>query len=122
MHDRETARLFGAMRIGIGALMLVAPRWAARVWLGEGAERAAPAVRSVGGRELALGAGLLIALDGRSSPRGWLEAAAVADATDAVASLLAYRRLPRGRRLPLVLSASAAAALGVKLAASVDEQ
>ena len=47
------------------------------------------AIRALGARDLAIGLGIAIALDRGAPVRGWLEGAALSDAIDTVASLLA---------------------------------
>ena len=59
----------------------------------------------VGARDLALGVGVLAALDRNQPVSGWLVASAVADGLDAAGSLLARHRLR-----PIVFPAAAAAA------------
>jgi len=74
-----------------------------------------------GARDVALGAGALLALRHDAPVRGWVEAGGLADATDVVSVVLAFPRLPRTLRwmvLAVVLTAAAAASL---LAPGVDE-
>jgi hypothetical protein len=64
----------------------------------------------VGGRDLALGIGVLVAL-GRNAPvHGWLRASAVVDGLDAAGSLLARHHL-RPTVFPAAASAATAGAL-----------
>lgn len=96
--------------------MFAVPGLAARRWVGADAMRpAAKALtRALGVRDAALGLGTMLALRygaGRNGApvRGWLEASAMSDAGDAVATVLHWRRLPRvGRWLTLLASATAA--------------
>jgi hypothetical protein len=85
-------------RIAIGAGLMALPGTLLRPWLGPVA--ATPGAkwlaRAAGGRDVALGVGLLLAARHDAPVRGWLEAGTLADATDAAASLLAVRSLPRG--------------------------
>ena len=76
--------------------------------------------RMVGGRDIALGLGAIIALDRGAPVRGWLEASALADGVDAVACLLAREHIPRGAFAGVVTLASAAAGLGAWLARELD--
>jgi hypothetical protein len=76
--------------------------------------------RSLGIRDVALGMGAIMAMDRGAPSRGWLEAGGLADAGDLVATLLAFRSLPRfGRWTMLLAIGGAVAATGV-LAPSVD--
>jgi hypothetical protein len=76
--------------------------------------------RSFGIRDVALGMGAILAMDRGAPSRGWLEAGGLADAGDLLATLLAFRSLPRfGRWTMLLAIGGAVAATGV-LAPSVD--
>lgn len=118
MEDRELARLLSATRVGFGTLFLLAPRFLARAWVGEGAAQpAAKALaRALGARDAALGLGALLALQHGESTRGWLEAAALADAGDAVATLIAWRHLPAPRRWLALAGSAGALYAGISLA------
>lgn len=105
-------RLIAAGRVLIGSALLVAPKQAARGWLGDTAEDPATqtAVRAFGARDIALGLGVLLAIRRGRSPRGWVEAGILADAADAAATLIAWKHLPRfGRAATLVVASGAAA-------------
>jgi hypothetical protein len=76
--------------------------------------------RSLGSRDIALGLGAILAMDRGAPSRGWLEAGGLADAGDLLATLIAFRSLPRfGRWTTLLVISGAVAAAGV-LAPSVD--
>jgi hypothetical protein len=96
------ARLAGITRICFGTAFIVAPHASARPWVGAGADSAGAQLltRSMGIRDLLLGAGLLQALnqaDHRAAAR-WLSYGAAAGVIDAGATLAAYPSLPRGGR------------------------
>jgi len=96
------ARLAGITRICFGTAFIVAPHASARPWVGAGADSAGAQLltRSMGIRDLLLGAGLLQALnqaDHRTAAR-WLSYGAAAGVIDAGATLAAYPSLPRGGR------------------------
>ena len=100
------ARLAGITRICFGTAFIVAPRASARPWVGAGADSAGAQLltRSMGIRDLLLGAGLLQALnraDHRTAAR-WLGYGAAAGVIDAGATLAAYPSLPRGGRVFLL--------------------
>lgn len=106
-HDQVRANAIG--RAVVGAGLVGAPGLAGRLWLGSDAETtgAKVALRALGIRDVALGAGLLMAIEKREPARNWVAAAAAADAIDAAATLIAWGRLPRaGRALVLALAAS----------------
>jgi hypothetical protein len=81
-------------RIVAGVTMLALPRRMAAAWSGSADERAALLAQAVGGRDVALGLGALIALRRGAPSRGWFEAAALSDGVDAFATLLALRKAP----------------------------
>jgi hypothetical protein len=131
MNERDLARGYAAGRIGIGLLLLLFPRRMARTLWGM-AEGSSPAVaffaRLVGARDAIIGAGALAAMQqegeaGASARvRPWMSYGAVADAADAVATVLAYRHLPKRRRFGLlVVAAGGAATGGYLMTAMVDE-
>jgi hypothetical protein len=62
-------------------------------------------LRAVGARDLALGLGVLVALNREAPVRGWLRASAIADGLDAAGCLLARHQLR-----PIVFPAAAGAA------------
>lgn len=103
-----TARAIAVARIGIGVVATVAPRLTARLQFGSSDGAAIAAMRMLGGRDLALGVGaLLAARRGPQALRGWLDAGVVADAAD----VLAFARIDRGsaRMRPLTLMAASGA-------------
>jgi hypothetical protein len=111
-HRTLTMALAG-IRLGIGGALVVAPQFAARLWIGPGTEGAGTRVlaRAIGARDVVLGYRTLQAVRGDESASGWLELGAMADAADTVAGLLAIRGIPGHRRftMPLVAGAVGAA-------------
>jgi hypothetical protein len=104
-------------RVAIGVVALLWPVLVTRPWVG-GAHASAPAGvvlgRAVGGRDLALGAGALLAAwcgDERAL-RGWTLAGAFCDVVDAVATAASWRELPVWGRLAVVGAAGGGAVLG----------
>jgi hypothetical protein len=77
--------------------------------------------RALGVRDLALGLGVVIALDRGAPVRGWLEAGALADVVDLAATLLASDSIPEGARRAVAGVAVGSAALGAGLARALDE-
>jgi hypothetical protein len=96
-------------RIIAGSLFLAFPRPLVRTWTGSDDRRIIPLGRAIGVRDLALGLGALLALNRDAPARGWFEAAVVSDAVDAVATLLAFRNLPRVSRWLIVAAAATGA-------------
>jgi hypothetical protein len=76
--------------------------------------------RMVGGRDLALGLGTVIALDKGTPVRGWLEATAFADAGDVVSALLGRKRMGRQAFLGTVALAGGSVAACLLLSKRLD--
>jgi hypothetical protein len=117
MHPRTLARFLAGTRVAIGLALFVAPRQAARSWLGDAVDDAGArmGVRGLGARDVALGAGLLAAIEDGGSPDRWLEAGAVADLADAAAVLMAREERPTAIVAATLAVAGGAAALGLWL-------
>ena len=99
---RTGARAVAALRVGLGVAALVSPRVAARPWVGGSAGDPAGTVlgRAAGARDVALGAGaLLAARQGARAERTWVAAGAFCDAVDATTTVVQWRRLAGGRWL-----------------------
>ncbi|CAN5725694.1 hypothetical protein BH18ACT15_BH18ACT15_03540 [soil metagenome] len=122
LEEAELVVYLSWIRIGIATAAFVAPRKVAGLWAGdEGSPTLTkPMMRSWAGREAALGVGLLMALRHDTGVRGWLEGGALADAGDAAAVLMSFKRLPRMRRLGFVAASAGVAVLETRLAASFD--
>ena len=120
--DEDLARALGWVRLLAGALLFFAPRFGTRAWTGEREEGATTqmAVRGMGIRDAALGAGLLIALERGAPARGWLEAGAMADAGDALGTLTSWRDLGRPRGFFWFLAEVGGALFGIELASRLD--
>lgn len=118
MDTTLLTRYFAGGRVGIGALLLLAPRLVLRGMLG-GSEAVTPGVkligRMLGTRDALLGIGTLEALAGRGDVRPWLRYSALADASDAAAMVLAFGHLPKRKRAAMVLFALGGAATGAYL-------
>jgi hypothetical protein len=122
MDDASIAMLQSRGRIAIGVAAVAAPGLATRVMGGtRRAQGLAPLfLRMLGGRDIALGLGTVIALDRGKPVRGWLEGAALADAVDFVACVLARENMvPRAFAASAGLGA-ASALLGVVLSRRLD--
>ena len=126
MHVTDAAgrtRAVAIGRIALGASFVVAPSVALRAWPGHDLATGPVArllARSVGVRDIALGAGTLMAVQHEAPVRGWLEAAMLADAGDAAAILLGFRHLPRMRALVMLGASVGAAVAGRQLVSELS--
>jgi hypothetical protein len=122
MEPRDMAVGIARMRIALGAAAVLAPGLASRLMFGRGGSRPETRLlaRMVGGRDIALGLGVVIALDRGAPVRGWLEGSALADSVDMVSCLLARDEMPRTTRIGAVVSAGSAAATQVWLSRQLD--
>ena len=110
-------------RIAVGAAFVLLPGLAGRMWIGPEAGRRPVKVlaRAFGARDLAIGLGVVIALDRGAPVRGWIEAGALSDALDAVATLLAGRSIHPALRWPALAVGASSAAIGASLAPEFDQ-
>lgn len=79
--------VIGVGRALTGIVLLAAPERSAERWAGSTSPVAAYFVRGIGGRDLAIGAGLIAALLGGRDTRPWLGASVAGDVADAVAAV-----------------------------------
>lgn len=110
-------------RVALGATAVVLPSVPLRPWLGRDEAwrpRSRLLARALGGRDLALGLGVVMALRKQSPVRGWVEAGGVADAGDVLATLLAFGSLPKKGRMLVLGAAGGAVAVARLTAPSVD--
>lgn len=119
---RRVAAAWGAARVGLGAFAMFAPRTATAVWVGPNTHEPAGAVlgRALGGRDVGLGAGVLVGALGNRPLRTWVLAGGAADAVDGIATLCARSRLPRGRRDLVAFASIGSSLLAVLLGTRVD--
>lgn len=119
--DREMAKWYAGARVAIGASLLVMPGLLTG-WIGDDARRPGTRViaRCFAARDLALGAGTLLAMADRAPLRRWLQIAAACDAADAAASLLGLGGIPARKALPAAAAAAFGAATGAHLARRVS--
>ena len=123
-EDLEVARFLGALRIGLGAAMFLTPRRVLKTWTGEddgGSLPSTVALRGMAVRDISLGAGILLAIESGAPKRGWLEAAALADAGDAAATLLDWRRLGGLRGLFWLAMEAGTALVEAQVAQTIDD-
>jgi hypothetical protein len=76
--------------------------------------------RAFGARDLAIGLGIVIALDRGAPVRGWIEAGMLSDALDTMASLLAGDSIPAAIRWPAIAVGAGSTAIGAQLAQQYD--
>ena len=123
MEPRDAAVLHARGRIAVGAAFVLFPGLAGRMWIGSDAARRPVKVlaRAFGVRDLALGLGVVIALDRGAPARGWIEAGILSDAIDTCASLLAGSSIAPAIRWPCVALGAGSTAAGVALASELGE-
>ncbi len=112
----------GRAAFGIGLLFY--PRRVARGWIGDEIERPTSEmlVRAAGARELAIGAGGLVALLRGEPAHTWLTAGAVADAADFVLTAANFNKLPHPGRVGTMALTGIAAIIGLRLAPKLKTQ
>ena len=122
MNPKDAATAIARGRIAIGAAALAAPGPGGRLMFGR--DGSGPGIktliRMLGGRDLVLGLGVVIALDRGAPVRGWLEAGAVADTVALVACVLARDEMPRSAYLNTLALAGGAAIAGLWLSRRLD--
>jgi hypothetical protein len=123
MKGRGLAVSLAGGRIVIGVVSLLAPGFVGRTMTRQGGSGGGARLfaRMVGARDLALGLGVLVALDRGAPVRGWLEASAVVDGIDAAAVLLARHHIRTGVFPVAVGLAAAGALLSAWLARQLDQ-
>ena len=112
MKPRDLAVSVAGARIAIGVVSLVAPGLVGRAMIGPDGDSGATRLllRVVGARDLALGLGVVGALERDRPVRAWLQASAVADGLDTAGCLVARRHL-RPTVFPAALCAASGGAL-----------
>jgi hypothetical protein len=115
MDVAKLARGLAINRLSFGTGLVLAPGVWARTWIGSGAtdDRAKVLARALGARDLALGAGGLLALrDGDAErARRWFAAQGLTDAIDLLATLAAGRAVPLPARIFAATMAAGSAAI-----------
>lgn len=122
MEDALLAMSLARCRIAIGIAAVIAPGLATRAMSGSRrSEGIAPLfLRMLGGRDIALGLGTVIALDRGKPVRGWLEASALADALDSAACVVARGEMSPGAFRAATGLGAASALLGGLLSRRLD--
>jgi hypothetical protein len=111
-------RLYALARGAFGAAALLAPGTTGNLLAGPGGALpdARAFLRGMGGREIGLATGLLIALRSGSSPLPWLAAGVLSDLGDVAGIAGAWGDMPPAKRIPGITSAGGAAVGGVIVA------
>jgi hypothetical protein len=120
MEGRDLAVGLARARIAIGAVSLLTPGLVGRALTARDGSRGVTSLfgRMVGARDLALGLGLLIALNREAPVRGWLEASALVDGADVAACLVARHHI----RTSVFPGTVGLAAIGALLSAWLSRQ
>jgi hypothetical protein len=118
---RSIGLALSASRAAFGAVMIAAPGFIGEKWIGEPGryERVALLSRSVGARDLVLGAGAVavLARGNDDAARILLTGQVISDAADFAGTLAVRERLPEsGSRWTLALAGVSAVAAGVAAA------
>jgi hypothetical protein len=123
LDERELVQMLSFVRLVVGVGFFLMPRRLGRWWIGEEdvSTTSRMALRSLGGRDAALAIGTLAALENGGNVRGWLEAGALSDASDAVGTLSNWGALPPLRRLLGLASSVSATVIGLNLAQSFGD-
>ena len=106
-------------RVAVGAVLFFFPGLSALMWTGErpGSAIGRMSIRGLGARDVAIGAGTIIALDEDGPVESWLQAGMLADAVAA----LAAPHLKTWRRLGLVALSGASVYVGLVASGAVEE-
>ncbi len=114
-----------AGRVALGVAAVLRPQLPARPWVGAtAADGAAGRVlgRALGGRDISLGLGALLALrdDRAAGPAAsWVAGGALADGVDVLATVLSWRALPPRGRVAVTALAGSATVLGIVAATTL---
>jgi hypothetical protein len=122
MNARNAARLLVAGRLVIGFALVAFPDGAAELLIRRSSRRrnTSQLLRVVGVRDLVLASGLLAAVRGRRTARGWALAGAAADALDLVATAAVRDDLEPPAFAGTLAAASSGIVLGLGVAAGLD--
>jgi hypothetical protein len=120
MRPSTLAIVFGAGRALIGVALLAVPAPIARSWVGADGRAAALLTRSLGARDLVIGAGLVVAVQHDHDPRSWLVGSVLCDAVDATVTWAAGDQIPRNGRVATTTLAAGSALFGAWLASAID--
>lgn len=114
-QKRAMTAVVAVARVGLGLAALLAPVTATRAWVGPGRGPATTVLgRALGGRDIALGAGALLALRSGTDAelRRWAIAATMSDSVDTLVTLISWQSLPKRGRVMVLAASAGAAGLG----------
>jgi hypothetical protein len=114
------AAVLAGGRALIGAALVAAPAPITRVWTGDDRPPVRVLGRGLGARDLALGAGALVALRRDGGARGWIAAGMAGDVVDLGSSLAAGDAFPRAGRIGTAALAGGAVLAGAWLLRALD--
>jgi hypothetical protein len=122
MDRRDLAVAVSRGRIALGVAAALAPGLVGRAMVGRDGSRGTTKLfaRMLGGRDIALGLGVVIAIDRGAPVRGWLEACALVDGVDLAACLVARDHLPQSAFPATVALAGGSALLCTWLSRQLD--
>ena len=120
MDARDLAVAVARGRSAIGVAALIAPSRVVGAMVEDQGDSGPLLGRMLGARDLALGLGVVIAIDRGAPVRGWLEASALADGGDFVAALLSRHRIRPAFFPALLAIAGGAALINLWLARQLD--
>jgi hypothetical protein len=122
VNPRTLAAGLAVNRILFGAGFLLSPEKTAKSWIGPVAASGGGGVmiRAAGARDLALGAGALVALRRPTDARPWFAAHLVSDAADVLATWAARRELGAARSVYAIFMGGASTAIAA--AYLIDER
>jgi hypothetical protein len=104
----------------IGAALVAAPAPLTRMWTGDDRPATLVVGRGLGARDMAVGAGTLLALRRGRGARAWIAAGIAGDVADLGSSLAAGDALPRFGRIGTAALAGGAALAGAWLLRELD--
>jgi hypothetical protein len=120
MRPATLAIGFGVGRALVGVALLATPGPIARAWVGSDGAAANVLSRSLGVRDLVLGAGVAVAAARDRDPTMWLAGGVLADAVDGIATFTGGEDIPRNGRAGTTALAGASALFGAYLASAID--
>ena len=122
MNRIDRITFLGAVRLGVGASLVIAPGLAGRIWVGEGADGRGTKVfaRAVGARDVVLGARILERRTDRKRATELVKFGVLADVADVTATLIAFKHLSPGRRIAMPIIAGVVGALGYVASKAVE--
>lgn len=122
-EDRiDLSEALGAATALLGTSMCIAPGIVTRIWTGDTSPAPKVIARALGARDLALGFGLYTAARRGAPTRGWAEGLVLATVSDAAATLLNWRDLPRAGRWLTLLTSLAATGAFLRIARDRQDQ